>query len=101
MKNPYSFTYHLYNCKLGDSITIDVYRFGENGGIIISDTENNFHTYVDEPIGKDSLGWRHLQSKFMVPMNMNKKELRMFIYYSEGKDSSYFDDISITCRKLK
>lgn len=100
-KSPYSFTYHLYQCKKGDSLIIDTYRWGKSGGIVISDTENNFHTYVDEPIEKDSVGWEHLQSKFMVPTYMKKKEVRMFIYYSEGSDASYFDDITITYQKLK
>ncbi|MBC7487901.1 MAG: hypothetical protein H7282_14255 [Cytophagaceae bacterium] len=50
---------------------------------------------------KDSLGWEHLQSKFMVPQQMYEKEIRMFAYYPEGNDSSYFDDIKVVYRKLK
>ncbi|MDB5256848.1 MAG: hypothetical protein JWM14_1543, partial [Chitinophagaceae bacterium] len=101
LKNPYTFTYHLFNCRQGDSITIDVYRWGKEGGIIISDTENKFYTFVKDPVEKDSSGWEHLQSKFMVPQHMQEKEIRMFAFYPEGSDSSYFDDIKIVYRKLK
>lgn len=100
-KNPYTFTYRLYNCKFGDSIMIDAYRWGKRGGIMISGEEDNFHVFTDEPISKDSLGWEHLQSKIMVPADMKRKEVGMFIYYNEGNDSSYFDDITIRYRKLK
>ncbi|MDF2454144.1 MAG: Protein of unknown function rane [Cytophagaceae bacterium] len=100
-KQPYSLTYRLRECKAGDSLLVDVYRYGSKGGIMISGGENSFYTYTDDPIEKDSLGWDHLQKKFLVPHNMGEKQLSIFAYYKEGDDSSYFDDLRFTYRKLK
>jgi uncharacterized membrane protein len=100
-KNPYTFTSHLSDCRWGDSITVDVMRSGSVGGIIISADDNSFYSqYTVDPIEKDSLGWEHLQAKFMVPHHMEDK-ISIYMYYKKGSDSSYFDDIKIVYRKLK
>ncbi len=101
VEQPYSLTYRLRDCKAGDSIVVDVYRYGRNGGIMISGGENSFYTYTADPIEKDSLGWDHLQTKFLVPQNMGENPVSIFAYYKEGNDSSYFDDMRFTYRKLK
>lgn len=101
VKQPYSLTYRLLDCKAGDSLFVEVYRYGSNGGIIISGGDNSFYTYTAEPIEKDSLGWDHLQAKFLVPQNMGQNPISIFAYYKEGNDSSYFDDLRFTYRKLK
>jgi hypothetical protein len=98
--NQFAFTYRLYDCGLGDIINIDVWRHGTNGVIIISGDNNNIYTGRSDPVEKDSLGWEHLQLNYTLPKNMKGRELGMCLFY-DGKDSSYFDDISISYHKFR
>lgn len=100
-KEPYTLTYRLPDCKAGDSILVYVMRYGTNGGIMISGGENSFYAYTADPLEKDSLGWDLLQAAFCVPHDMKEEKISIFMYYKEGSDSSYFDDLHIRYRKLK
>ena len=101
-KDPYTYTHRISQCSSGDSILVDVMRWGTAGGIMISADDNSFfYNYTDEAIEKDSAGWNHLQAKFCVPHAMNEEKVSIFMYYKEGNDSSYFDDLNIVYRKLK
>lgn len=99
-RNQFGYTYRLYNCGLGDIINVEVWRCGTDGSIIISGGTNDFYIGKSEPIEKDSIGWEHLQLNYTVPKNMNNKEIGIYLFY-DGKDSSYFDDMSISYSKFQ
>jgi uncharacterized membrane protein len=97
-KSQFAYTYRLYNCENGDVINVDVWRFGKDGGIVVSGDAGDFYISKSDPVEKDSLGWKHLQLKCTLPKGF--KEVGIYLYYV-GKDSSYFDDISISYNKFK
>jgi len=99
-KSQYAFTYRLFNCCRGDILDVGVWRYGTAGCIVISGGEDTFYSGKSEPEGKDSSGWEHIRLKFTIPVNMNKKETGIYLFYN-GADSSYFDDMVITYHKLK
>ena len=98
-KKQFGFTYRMNDCKLGDVINIDVWRYGTNGNLILNGG-NIFYFDQPNPIERDSTGWDHLQINFTVSENMTNKEVGIYLFYDSQKDSSYFDDMSITYKKF-
>jgi len=99
-KSRFGYTYRLYNCGIGDIINVDVWRYGTEGGIIMSGGSNSFYIGNSKPIEKDSTGWEHIQLKYTIPIEMYNREIGIYLFYN-GNDSSYFDDIRISYDKFQ
>ncbi len=99
-KNQFGFTYHLYNCGLGDVIHVDVWRYGTEGGIIMSGSKNEFYIGNATSVEKENAGWKHLELNFTLSMELKEKDVIIYLY-NNGKDSSYFDDMVISYKKIK
>jgi uncharacterized membrane protein len=99
-KNPFAFTYSLFNCSRGDIIHVNVWRFGTVGDIIIAGESNAFYFGESQPFEKDSAGWGHLELKLIVPDDMKNKEIGIYLF-NNSQDSSYFDDLVISYKKLQ
>ncbi|MDB5272116.1 MAG: Protein of unknown function rane [Chitinophagaceae bacterium] len=99
--NPYAFTYMLSGCGWSDSIKVDVWRYGKHGTLVITDVDDEFSSLSSEPIETDSLGWDHLQVNFFVPFFVKEEGLKIFMYNEDENDSSYFDELRITHRKIR
>jgi len=96
--NQFAFTYRMYNCKIGDIVKVSVWRFGNEGNIIISGEDNEFYYAQSTAIEKDSIGWEFLVLQQTIKNNMKNKEIGIYIYY-DGLDSAYFDDFKIEYQK--
>ena len=98
--NPFGFVYRLYNCKRGDIIHVDVWRYGTEGGIIVSGSKNEFYLSNASSTEKDNAGWEHLELNYTLPMDMKDKEIGIYIL-NNSKNFSYFDDMVISYCKVK
>jgi uncharacterized membrane protein len=98
--NPFAFTYRIRDCDVGDMITVEVWRFGKGGGIIISGEEDSFYQGIDISAEKDLSGWEKIHLNFLIQKHMSDKETGIYLF-NNSTDSSYFDDFIITYKKLK
>jgi len=101
-EKPFGFTYKLYNCKMGDVIEIEVWRFGKSGSIILAgDSGKAFYLASSEVIETDPEGWEKLRYSYTLQSNMKGTEIITYLY-NDSHDASYFDDFSISINnKLK
>ncbi|MBX3165622.1 MAG: DUF2142 domain-containing protein [Bacteroidetes bacterium] len=97
-QNQFVFTHRLYDCRYGEFITAEVWRFGESGNIVISGSSNDFCVW-SQVAEKDSLGWERLHIGFTVPKDMRGKEIGIYIF-NNGTGISYFDDMLISYEKM-
>ena len=77
---------------------INIWRKGntDKGFIIVGDENGKyFYKAVEEYDSVGSDGWKRLSLTFYVPPNLNSATLRTYAW-NPGKDSVFFDDISIT-----
>lgn len=96
----FSCTGRFNNFNYRDVIEVDIWRKGENGGIVLSGEENSFYQAVFNSVESDSSGWERLHLEYMIPKTMLGKETGFYLYY-KGEDSVYFDDLSIKVKKVR
>jgi len=99
-QNQFGYTYRMYNCRIGDIIDVEVWRYGKEGSVIISGGPGIFYISEDDPVEHDCIGWERIHLELTVFRNMVNKEVGIYIY-NDGRDTSYFDDMAISYKKFK
>lgn len=97
-ENQFAFTNRLYNCKEGDQIHIEAWRFGTEGEIVLVGGPGDLYLSKSNPTTKDGDGWECIQLNYTVPAQKHFQEVGIFLFYN-GKDSTYFDDLKINYQK--
>jgi len=99
-QHPSGMMYRLGNFSFGDSIIVDVWRYGNTGSIILSSESHGKYPAICEVIQKDTKGWEHLQLQYVMPHNKHKDDLLISVY-NDSTDPVYFDDLRIIHGKKK
>ncbi len=100
-EKPYGFTYRFYDGRMGDVINIEAWRLGNSGSIVLSGKAGKaFYITSSKVVDTDAGGWNKIQVDYTLQSNMRGKEIGIYLY-NNSRDTSYFDDLSITLHKLK
>ncbi|RKY40243.1 MAG: hypothetical protein DRP85_08925, partial [Candidatus Makaraimicrobium thalassicum] len=59
-----------------------------------------FYITSSKVVDTDAGGWNKIQVDYTLQSNMRGKEIGIYLY-NNSRDTSYFDDLSITLHKLK
>ncbi|HBS88922.1 MAG: hypothetical protein A2W91_05715 [Bacteroidetes bacterium GWF2_38_335] len=94
-KNQSAFLYRNYKYSKGDSLIVEIWRYGKTGGIVIFGEKNIFFVSDTTPIMKDSKGWELLRLEYEIPTDMIYRETDIYITNPET-DPVYFDDLKIS-----
>ena len=93
--NKYGLTYRCTNRKSGDILFVEVWRYGKNGGIIISgNSGKNFYVTQSNQLETGNNGWDKLSITYMLNKNMRNREIEVYLY-NNSVDTSFFDDLNI------
>jgi hypothetical protein len=96
--NPYGFTYRSYNVSVGDVVTVSVWRFGEEGSVVISgDGGKKFYLGSSVYSEVENTGWKKLSITHVLQQEMHGKELGIYVFNNQ-EDPGYFDDLEIVIR---
>lgn len=99
-QNQFAYSYRLHDCQYGDIITVEVWRFGKGGDLVIAGKKNEFYISNSKIIEKDSSGWEHLYLDFTVHRYLYNREIGIYIF-NNSDTVSYFDDMSISYKKVQ
>lgn len=96
-ENKYGMTYIIGQIRKGEHYRVSVWRNDNNmNATLVVSARNGDDYYVSEKnaVQKNN-GWSQLIIDFVVPENLNNKEIRIYSFNDTGI-SAYFDDLKIT-----
>lgn len=95
-ENPYGLEFIIKNNKPNMILEISVWRSSNSGTIVASYTESKLVYLTGSSVEeKDSTGWEKIVLKVDISQSMIGKDLKIYVWNNEQKESIYFDDISI------
>ena len=93
-KNAFSLSIEIPRIKRDSYVEASVWRKGNIGQFVAVITESNDYFAAKEPVETDSTGWEKLSLKFYVIPTKEYQTIKFYVW-NPGKDTVFFDDISI------
>jgi uncharacterized membrane protein len=99
--NQFGFTHKIYNAKKGDLLKLSFWRNGNSGYLVISENvTNGFYYGILQAVKAEPSGWKYFESEFIVPKDLNRSELVVYIW-NDKPENTYFDDFKISYYRKK
>lgn len=97
---PFGFTYKAFGLDDGDVIRYGVWRRGHSGGLVVSGGGDDMFMMQSQAFETDSAGWEHLELLITLQKKTGGKEIGFYIF-NNSNDTSYFDDVEISLKRLR
>ena len=93
-KNAFALSIELPGIKRDSYFEMSIWRKGAEGQLVAVITGTNYYFAAKNPVKIDENGWGKLSLNFYVPPTKEFQKLKVYVW-NPGKDSVFFDDISI------
>jgi uncharacterized membrane protein len=96
----YSFTYRIKNIEYGDIIRAEVWRLGEDAGLVLSSADaKELYIVQSKSNLTQEAGWDHLQLQHLFHERVSNNEVVVYVF-NFGPNTVYFDDLHITIERV-
>lgn len=100
----FGLTYVIDKVETGDIFQVEVWRNGPaaSGHLCVSgEKPEEFYQQNNKALEKNDKGWERISSELVVPVALNGKPLKVYVWNSDKKNIEYFDDIRIMYKGKK
>ncbi len=94
----YGATFKVYGYAVGDTLTAEVWYFGDEGNLWINSAYKNPYLCQNTPSETDANGWKKLATSIVIEPQMEGKEIGIFV---EGHKVCYYDDFKLSVHKAR
>ncbi len=97
-ESPWGATFRLFNNVAGDTVTTEVWYYGNGGILWMSSNAGKVFISQNMPIETDEKGWKKLVSKIIIDKNMEGNEIDIFV---ESRQPCFFDDFKLSVHEAR
>lgn len=97
-RSRYGMSYSIDNVLANDTFEISVWRNSKNNnGVLVASAEQTDKFYASQKDGanKDENGWELLTLKIVIPEQINRQSLKVYVWNPDTANVAYFDDLKI------
>lgn len=94
----FGFTYVIDKVETGDMFQVEVWRGGAISGqlVVSGEKSEEFYAQNNKSIETDENGWEKILIDVVVPVALNGKTLKVYVWNADKTKIVYFDDLKIS-----
>jgi hypothetical protein len=96
----YSFTYRIKDIEYGDIVRAEVWRLGEDAGLVLaSGNANELYLVESKSTAPQEAGWERIAIQHVFSERVHNNEAVVYVF-NFGEKIVYFDDLHITIERV-
>ena len=96
----YSFTYRIKDIEYGDIVRAEVWRLGEDAGLVLaSGNANELYLVESKSTAPPEAGWERINVQHVFNERVDNNEAVVYVF-NFGEKIVYFDDLHITIERV-